>query len=55
MANTPNINTITPGDIKHRQNAPAASALLYNVVGQGRAYNAMRKYAKEFFKSIKQK
>ena len=38
-----------------RQNAPAASALLYNVVGQGRAYNAMRKYAKEFFKNMKRK
>lgn len=38
-----------------RQNAPAASALLYNVVGQGRAYNAMRKYAQEFFKNLKRK
>lgn len=38
-----------------RKNAPAASALLYNVVGQGQAYNAMRKYAQEFFKNLKRK
>ncbi|MBR1557899.1 MAG: DUF3843 family protein [Prevotella sp.] len=38
-----------------KENASAASALLYNIVGQGQAFNNLRKYAKEIFNNLKMK
>lgn len=45
------ISTITP--FVGKENAPAASALLYNIVGQGQAFNNMRKHFNEIFKFLK--
>ena len=36
-----------------KENASAASALLYNVVGQGQTFNNLRKYAHEIFQNLK--
>ena len=33
-----------------KENAPAASALLYNIVGQGQTFNYLRKHIHELFK-----
>ena len=35
--------------------APAASALLYNIVGRGQTFNNLRKYSQEIFKYLKLK
>ena len=45
------ISTIAP--FVGKENASAASALLYNIVGQGQAFNNLRKYAHEIFKNLK--
>ena len=45
------ISTIAP--FVGKENAPAASALLYNIVGQGQAFNNMRKHFNEIFKFLK--
>ena len=47
------ISTVAP--FVGKENASAASALLYNIVGQGQALNNLRKYAKEIFKNLKLK
>ena len=47
------ISTVTP--FVGKENASAASALLYNIVGQGQAFNNLRKYAHEIFKNLKLK
>ena len=38
-----------------RQNAPAASALLYNIVGRGKSSNLFSKFAKQLIKKMKEK
>ena len=38
-----------------KENAPAASALLYNIVGRGQSFNNLRKYTQEIFKYLKLK
>ena len=38
-----------------RQNAPAASALLYNIVGRGQSMNQFRKFAQHLFKQMREK
>ena len=38
-----------------KENASAASALLYNVVGQGQTFNNLRKHAQEILKNLKLK
>ena len=47
------ISTVAP--FVGKENASAASALLYNIVGRGQAFNNLRKYAKEIFKNLKLK
>ena len=47
------ISTVAP--YVGKVNAPAASALLYNVVGAGRLINNFRKYAREMMRDIKKK
>ena len=47
------ISTVAP--FVGKENAPAASALLYNNVGKGQALNNLRKYANEIFKNLKLK
>ena len=50
-----NIQISTVAPFVGKENAPAASALLYNIVGQGQAFNNLRKYANEIFKTLKLK
>ena len=38
-----------------RQNAPAASALLYNIVGRGQSMNKFRKSAQLLFEKMREK
>jgi hypothetical protein len=38
-----------------RQNAPAASALLYNIVGRGQSMNQFRKFAQQLFEKMREK
>lgn len=45
------ISTVAP--FVGKENAPAASALLYNIVGRGQAFNNLRKYAQKIFKNLK--
>ena len=47
------ISTVAP--FVGKENASAASALLYNIVGRGQTFNNLRKYAKEIFKNLKLK
>lgn len=47
------ISTVAP--FVGKENASAASALLYNIVGQGQSFNNLRKYAHELFKNLKLK
>ena len=47
------ISTVAP--FVGKENASAASALLYNIVGRGQAFNNLRKYANEIFKNLKLK
>ena len=47
------ISTVTP--FVGKENAPAASALLYNIVGQGQTFNNLRKNVNEMLKYLKLK
>lgn len=47
------ISTVAP--YVGKENASAASALLYNIVGQGQSFNNLRKYANEVLKYLKLK
>ena len=47
------ISTVTP--YVGKENAPAASALLYNIVGRGQSFNNLRKFTQEVFKFLKLK
>ena len=47
------ISSVTP--YVGKENAPAASALLYNIVGRGQSFNNLRKYTQEIFKYLKLK
>ena len=47
------ISTVAP--YVGKENAPAASALLYNIVGRGQSLNNLRKYTHEIFKYLKLK
>ena len=38
-----------------KENAPAASALLYNIVGRGQSFNNLRKHTHEILKFLKLK
>lgn len=42
-------------DAINEENASAASALLYNIVGQGQAFNNLRKHFDEIVKKFKLK
>lgn len=47
------ISTVAP--FVGKENAPAASAMLYNIVGKGQAFNNLRKNVKEMLKYLKLK
>jgi small ligand-binding sensory domain FIST len=47
------ISSVTP--YVGKENAPAASALLYNIVGRGQSFNNLRKFTQEIFKYLKLK
>lgn len=49
------IQISTVGPYVGKENASAASALLYNIVGQGQSFNNLRKYANEVLKYLKLK
>lgn len=47
------ISTVAP--YVGKENAPAASALLYNIVGRGQSFNNLLKFTQEIFKYLKLK
>lgn len=47
------ISTVAP--YVGKENASAASALLYNIVGRGQSFNNLRKFTQEIFKYLKLK
>jgi hypothetical protein len=50
-----NIQISTVAPFVGKENAPAASALLYNIIGQGQAFNNLRKNVNEMLKYLKLK
>ena len=47
------VSTLVPYVGRH--NAPAASALLYNIVGRGQSMNRFRKFAQQLFEKMRER